>query len=335
MVIGIIAILVGLLAPAIQNARESGRRISCAHNMRQVATAIQLYHSSARQFPSGMSWRAEASGCQPFEPGTTYWNVRIMPHLEMGTLAAMINPASSNGQAIDDKTRQAYQTVVPAFRCPSDTHGTVTTGVFDWRGYTRANIAACFSPHGFIVEPEADLRCLTADPQGCSGGSLTTINPTVLSQSPLNTKPGRAIFNMPGRKRKEKDVTDGLSATLMLSEVISGGSLNNGQDHDCRGSWWVHFGLMFTNWKTPNTPDPDVWGGPSPAVIPSGKPGLPPIVARGGGWHGYMAAARSMHPGGVNASFADGATRFVSDNIDSDAWTAIGSMDGQDRAGEW
>lgn len=334
-VIGIIAMLVTLLVPAIQSAREAGRRASCAHNMRQVATAVQLYHHTARQFPGGMSWRGEASGCQPFEPGTTYWNIRVMPYLELGTLADMINPASSNGQAVDDKTRQAYQTVVGELRCPSDTHSTVTTRVFDWQGYTRANIAACFSPHGFIVEPEADLRCLIADPQGCNGGALTTLNPTVLSESPLATKPGRAIFNMPGRKRKSKDVTDGLSSTLMLSEVVSGGKSPDGEDHDCRGSWWVHFGLMFTNWKTPNTPDPDVWGGPSPAEIPSGKRGLPPIVARGGGWHGYMAAARSMHPGGVNAAFADGATRFVSDRITSDAWSAMGSMDGQDQATGW
>ena len=219
--------------------------------------------------------------------------------------------------------------------CPSDTHGTVTTGVFGWQGFTRANIAACFSPHGFIVEPETDLRCLIADPDGCSGDNLTTLNPTVLTPSPLTTKPGRSIFNMPGRRRQIKSVTDGTASTLMLSEVISGGSLGDGEDHDCRGSWWVHFGLMFSNWKTPNTPDPDVWGGPTPREIRSNKRGLPSIIARGGGWHGYMAAARSAHPGGVNAASADGATRFVAESISSQLWTAAGSMDGGDQNGQW
>jgi prepilin-type N-terminal cleavage/methylation domain-containing protein/prepilin-type processing-associated H-X9-DG protein len=332
-VIAIIATLIGLLLPAVQSAREAARRIQCGNNMKQIGVAIHLYHDAKRQFPSGMSWQAESSGCQPFTPGTTYWNIRVMPFMELGDLAAMINPSSSNGKAVDDATLRAYRTTVPSFECPSDYRTPVNFSVFDWQGYTRANIAACFSPHGFIVEPETDLRCLQADPQGCNGGNLTTLNPTVLSQSPLVTKPGRAIFNMPGRKRQIKDVTDGTSSTLMLTEVIAGGPSPDGEDRDCRGSWWVHFGLMVSNWKTPNTPDPDVWGGPTPAEIPSGKPGLPPIIARGGGWHGYMAAARSRHPGGVMAAFADGGTRFVSDSISSEAWTAAGSMNGQDLSG--
>ena len=334
-VIAIIATLIGLLLPAVQSAREAARRISCANNMKQVASAIHLFPDANRRFPEGMSWLGEATGCQPFQPGTTYWNIRIMPFMELGTLASLISPRSSNGKPIDEATLRAYRSVLPPFTCPSDTLSTVTFSAFEWQGFTRANIAACFSPHGFIVEPETDLRCLTADPQGCSGGNLTTMNPTVLTQNPLTTKPGRAIFNMPGRERRLKDVADGTSSTLMLSEVVAGGPSADGQDRDCRGSWWVHFGLMFTNWKTPNTPDPDVWGGPSPPVIESTKRGLPPIVARGGGWHGYMAAARSAHPLGVNVSCADGATRFVADTVSSDVWTAVGSMDGHERVGEW
>lgn len=157
-----------------------------------------------------------------------------------------------------------------------------------------------------------------------NGGQRTTLNPTVLSTSPLKTQRGRAIFNYYGNRRVMANVTDGTSMTVMTSEVIAS---SPGTDY-VRGTWWLDQGVAYSHWKTPNCPDPDVHGGAG--VVPTGstKPRLPGMAAGPGGWSGQMIAARSYHPGGVNATFVDGSVRFVDESVSSDVWTGLGSMDG-------
>lgn len=329
-VIAIIATLIGLLLPAVQSAREAARRISCMNNQKQVGLAIHGYHDANRVFPTGAGFTKENNGCAP-GTGRYLWTFRVMPYLELSNLADMISPGSWNGgganQGDGGATVRAFQTLIPALQCPSDSHDSETIrGGFTWLDYTRSNYVGCFSPHGFQVEPEANERYLIN--HSMNGGQKTTANPSVISNSPFTTRPGRAIFNFFGASRSIAKVTDGTSRTVMLSEVVSGSDLSD-QTADYRGTWWLDQGVGYSHWRTPNNPQHDRMGdAPGTADYNSTKPGLPPIRTGPGGWGGWMTAARSRHPGGVVAANADGSVRFVDEMIASDVWTALGSMNG-------
>jgi hypothetical protein len=217
---------------------------------------------------------------------------------------------------------------IPAYQCPSDTHDPES-----WTGYwdrqTRSNYVGCFSPHGFQVEPEANETCLING--AMNGGQKTTANPTVLSTSPLVTRLGRSIFNFSGVKRSVAMVTDGMSKTVMVSEVVSGSDFSDATA-DIRGLWWLDQGVGYSHWQTPNSPQPDRMGdAPGCADYTSVKPGLPGVLSGPGGWGAWMTAARSRHPGIVVSLYVDGSVRPVAENVSSSVWTALGSMNGNEQ----
>ncbi len=111
-VIAIIGILVGLLLPAVQQAREAARRTQCFNNLRQIGLALHNYESAMKRFPSGWNVR-NVDG----EPGWG-WAVAVMPFLEQSNVTVSINPHLN----IADPFHNAIRTTpIPTFVCPSDT----------------------------------------------------------------------------------------------------------------------------------------------------------------------------------------------------------------------
>jgi prepilin-type N-terminal cleavage/methylation domain-containing protein len=103
-VIAIIGILVALLLPAVQVAREAGRRTSCSNNLKQLATAIHNYHDTFNQFPyGGMSGHSQ--------------HTRLLPYIEQKNVYEMINFSVSVNNTLHDIPRN---TKITAFLCPSD-----------------------------------------------------------------------------------------------------------------------------------------------------------------------------------------------------------------------
>lgn len=326
-VIAIIGTLVGLLLPAVQSAREAARRIQCANNLKQVGLSVLAYHNSRQAFPIGVGFTKAAEGCPP-GTGRFLWTYEVMPFLELGNLHALISYEEWNGGGGDPDTMRAFQTVIPSYRCPSDSHVAVSLSRFRWSKFSQSNYAGCFSPHGFVVEPEADINCLIRNVM--NGGQRTQANPTVLSENPLRTKRGRSVFNYYGRRRTVASVKDGTSNTVMLSETIAGADVMDPR-HDWRGLWWLDQGVGYSHWKTPNSPENDRMGNaPGSFSLEGSKSGLPGFDSGPGGWPAWMVAARSYHPGVVLTSYADGSVRPTSDDIGSEVWTALGSMDGQE-----
>lgn len=318
-VIAIIGILMSMILPAVQSARESGRRTQCKNNLKQLSLALQAFHTANNRFPVGIGYfgqnKPDCSG-----GGRHFWTYTIMPHLELGNVYKLINPAQWANNGGDANTRIAWQTTIPNYQCPSDpSHVEASGTTWNFQNYTRANYVGCFSPHGFIAEPEASATCLAK--HNMNGGQATTANPTVLSTSPLLTKPGRAIFNFFGKIRKDAHVHDGMSKTIAFSEVISGED-----SMDFRGAWWQDQGVGYSHYRTPNSPQDD----PSHGSRANTKPELPPLTQISGGWTAMMYGARSMHTGGVCVGLVDGSVNFIDDQISSEAWTAYASMDGGD-----
>ncbi len=108
-VISIIGVLVGLLLPAIQAARESARRLQCTNKLKQVGLAMQNYHSAQRHFPSGSNLHDEER-----KTGIS-WNVVVLPYLELGTLYDQIQPLPNGGAA----NFAPEFDLIEAYVCPS------------------------------------------------------------------------------------------------------------------------------------------------------------------------------------------------------------------------
>jgi prepilin-type N-terminal cleavage/methylation domain-containing protein/prepilin-type processing-associated H-X9-DG protein len=335
-VIAIIATLIGLLLPAVQSAREAARSISCKNNLRQVGIAVAAYTDGKRKFPTGLGFQGERTNCTTKgidTNGRYYWTYLIMPHLELGNLHALLDPRTSQGHlllggAVAQQMTAVCQTPIGVYACPSDVHVLFTVdNDWRWNRFTRSNYVGCFSPHGFCIEPEANASCLRM--HSMNGGQSTTANPSVLSASPLVTKPGRSVFNAFGMDRTPAKVTDGLSKTVLASEVISSGAGGTPRYCDGRGTWWLDQGVMYSHYLSPNAPQNDPYHGDNIGeTAESRKPGLVMTQTVPGGWPAVMNAARSNHPGGVNAVMCDGSVRFIQDMISSNVWTALGSMDG-------
>jgi prepilin-type N-terminal cleavage/methylation domain-containing protein/prepilin-type processing-associated H-X9-DG protein len=325
-VIAIIGILVSMLLPAVQSAREAARRMQCSNNLKQIGLALHQHHQAQGALPIGVNFNKSENNCAVTASGRSYWTYAVLPYAEQRSLAELINPAqwAAMSGSVDANTKKAFQTTISFYECPSDTHTpAVLTTPWVWDKFTRSNYAGCFSPHGFAIEPEASVPCLTQD--GMNGGQSTTANPTVLSASPLTTQPGRSLFNYYGVQRTFASVRDGTSQTVAVSELISGAlPVGDGTGSDLRGVWWIDQGVSYSHYRTPNSPQPDPWL----SAVTSQKAKLPNTEVVAGGWPAQMLAARSYHPGGVNALFADGSVHAISDSVASSVWTALGSMNG-------
>lgn len=335
LLLGICLAAVIVLVPAIHGLRERASRDGCAARMREVARSLLEYERTNGTFPTGIGFNGQDAGCPEESVGMRLWTISTLPFLGHADVAALIHPLSHNGGWVqaesryDPDTVRACQTRIPEFECPADSLQPLDRSTDSvWRGYSRSNVVGCFSPHGFFMEPEANLACLLR--HRIDGGQRTVANPTVLNEYPLETLPGRAMFNLYGVDRSLATVTDGQSQTVMLSEVISGGAEDaDGQDDDIRGTWSLPFGLNYSHYRTPNSPQPDLQGD---YTTRSSKPGLPDLVGIPGGWPAHMVAARSRHRDGVNVACVDGSVRFVTDSVDPLAWRALGSMDGGDES---
>ncbi len=206
-VIAIIGILVGLLLPAVQSARESGRRIACVNNMHQIGVALHLYENARKEFPVG--WQPNEQSRQA-EWG---WPAEILPMLEQSTLYDSLKVSSTRlADAIGDSARRPLLTTsIGLFRCPSD----ITPPTLSWGDNTHPQYDRRFDcrncPIGF--EP--------ATSNYVGNGGLNDPRPVLGSN-------GNGVFWAETPVRLV-DITDGLTKTFAV-----------GERHDrCRAATWI------------------------------------------------------------------------------------------------
>jgi prepilin-type N-terminal cleavage/methylation domain-containing protein len=198
-VIAIIGILMGLLLPAVQSAREAARRLSCFNNMKQVGLAIHQYHEVHRTLPPGWMGVDPVRHKLPFAGGEPGWGWAsfLLPFLEQGSLADRIDKTRPISDSWNDEARLKY---LPVYRCPSDVFPAeqFVLGAEDdpERELTRLAVANLIGVHG------------TFELHECEGLPVG-----------VQCKSDGAFYHLSGVRFV--DVTDGLSNTLIAGERSS------------------------------------------------------------------------------------------------------------------
>jgi len=304
-VIAIIAILVVMLLPAVQAAREAARRIQCVNHLKQVGLAMANHENAYNSLPSGaMGWRKGAW------VGHTAF-AQILQFLEESALEAHLD---FDKRWADPPNNKITGQPIAAYCCPSDNAlGRVMTYGPKPELYGRSNYCVCYGTNYMF-----DLNA----PPLQDGIFPDYVHDT----------DGAFRMNI-GRKLKQ--FSDGTSKTVIVSEIIAGlGDEFPSTDgkYDWRGTWGLPwFGTTYSHYYTPNSSAPDdVRAAHCPAESqtslwnPCVGSGTSPSVAD------VRIAARSFHPGGVNSLFCDGHVEFYGDDVNLDVWRALATIAGSE-----
>jgi len=318
-VIAVIGVLVALLLPAVQAAREASRRSQCQNNLKQIALALHNYESTFGVFPPGDCSVNRGTGDIPQASTHAF----ILPFLEgRNSYSTFDFNFQVNANAANS---QARVQLIPSYHCRSDPAG------------SKVNTVA-----GSIIAANANyMQCL---------GSTAVQRPL----PPLTPNQYHGIFYTQSATRFAH-IADGTSSTAMFSEIRKGpngsastGVVSAGDERDFRVATnyastftaaeelvppaacearataaWLYRGLQYyrglmvatyyTHTLTPNARLRD-------CIMSSAIEG--------------HAAARSYHPGGVNCALADGSVRFANNNIDANAWRAAGTTNNGESVGD-
>ena len=282
-VITIIGILIALLLPAVQAAREAARRMQCANNFRQVGLALHNYHDARGCFPPGMFFPGhyDQFNNYPTAPGYWSWSAYILPFMEQQPVYDMIDFSSPDffggfGTAMNP-TRKANATFIPAYMCASDPQ----------QGeYVFSASAGSVGPDPDDDSAMADM-CAVAD----TGQFWTTSGRQAPTDYPAYVN---GIFGANVGCRIS-EITDGTSCTLAIGEVTGKGVGTR------RGHFWSGCNVQEAH-----------EGINGPRTVPGGTYG---------GTQGdtkaalYYTGFASFHPGGCHFMIADGSVSFLSQNI--------------------
>jgi len=304
-VIAIIGILIALLLPAVQAAREAARRTQCVNNMKQIGLALHNYHDTYKVFPPGGLWALDVPWSNPGTPNPERGGVLVMllPYVEQGPLYQAIDFSSTQHvreQFIDPpaNTKRVKHNIIPGYTCPSDTH----QGLVPNTSRGAYNYGANYGPTGVGQGNPNNCQCpnnynsFRPKPQGHNDR-----NPA----GPFTRRGNRFVCRM-------ADVTDGLSNTIFFGEVRVDCSnhVRNGWAYSNNGN-----GLFTT-------------------LIPINYDSCAPNKNAAGG-DGCGARCnwvtefgfKSRHPGGANFLLGDGSVRFLSETIDHDNYQLLGQRD--------
>ena len=322
-VIAIIAVLIALLLPAVQSAREAGRRAQCTNNLKQFGLAIHNYMGAFQVLPFGKGGSYGAS--IPGTPVYARWsaNSQLLMFIEQGNLFNSINfnlPPETPGMAGALPFMPAYQnpnrenatasrTQVATFLCPSD-----MPPIADWPGGNN------------YLGNQHTWAC-----------DLGENNPSTIA--PAEVPQGIFYF---GSSVKPADITDGLSQTAFYSEKLKGSGVPNPRTDL----------LVFTNQTSIDATYQACQALPVTAVPLTSRQGMSWVMGEMcctsynhvAGPNGRSCAApnfpgsmanmamqvppSSLHPGGVNTLFGDGSVKFLKSTIDLPTWRALGTRNG-------
>jgi prepilin-type N-terminal cleavage/methylation domain-containing protein len=294
-VIAIIAVLIGLLLPAVQKVREAANRAKCTNNLKQLALAMHSYHDSRNTLPPGS--RRKVNDPNYVGPGEWYddhgWYSQMGPFIEQDNWFHLINFELSFSDEANDTARRFEMQV---FACPDDglKHN-------EWPSHNWARIRG-----NYVVN------------FGNTNYGQTTKAGVLFGGAPFG------IY----KSSRFADIPDGLSNTLMMAEVITVGDTGINWGGPLSDFSTSLGGQTFEAWLTPNSlVFDDVARVCPPQSALNGIPGCN-LIGDNNTTPEQSLCARSKHPDGVNASLCDGSVHFFSNSIDLAVWRALSTSRG-------
>jgi prepilin-type N-terminal cleavage/methylation domain-containing protein/prepilin-type processing-associated H-X9-DG protein len=327
-VIAIIGVLIALLLPAVQAAREAARRLQCVNNLKQIGLGLHNYHQALGTFPMGSSANLSQLPNVYSGPHGLSAQAQMLGYLELTSLYNSINmcfgvSAAANPAGPINST--AFNTKVAMFMCPSDPNVGVAVSP---GGEVLLN--SYFGSFGTTTTPST-VQITTGSTglftwwksygiQNCADGASNTIafsENRVGDGTIANVNRGTGVFGVVLPSTAE--VYDAsanwpaVQAGLQLCNTAysSGTNLSN-----VSGNYWMRGGGADTLFNTVATPNSQVypWSWCTDAASQNNEC--------------EFAKAQSYHPGGVNVLMADGSVRFIKDSINQAAWWALGTKAG-------
>jgi prepilin-type N-terminal cleavage/methylation domain-containing protein len=292
-VIAIIGILVALLLPAVQSAREAARRMSCSNNLKQIGLALHNYHDSFKQFPPEKIMRRRPTGeliCQPgggqqwdADPGN--WAILLLPYVEQKNQYDLINWSRRYNQT---PNTPVFRNQYPVYTCPSNIKRKLSgAGVAGWSFTGNTEICHYLA----VIGTAWSVKTGTGANVECNDN-------------------GNGMFHQESGVGMA-EVVDGTSNTFLVAEglgyeprhptVVGNGTCTPGpvnRNVVCDGR-----GLRISITTHMNVP-------------PNG-------ISR---WF----AASSFHPGGLQVTMADGSAHFISNTINNVTWRALSTKAGSE-----
>ena len=324
-VIAIIGMLVAMMLPAVQAAREAARRMQCTNNLRQIGLALHNYESTHGRLPLGWNGHVDP------HVGTNYrWSylANILPFIEQANVLAQLDTritlyAPGGGNPPRPEHVETIMTLIPVFLCPSDRFDYVSgpSGIID---SAPTNYVACVgsgvnAAGGEAAAGESDER---ADGMfssvrwrrlaECTDGLSNTVFCSESILGPGGPDPSSA--EAPDPQTHMALVVPFMSVTIANCDQERPGGIN--RFPASRGRVWAGQGYentIYNHFFPPNSDRYDCYF----------------WVNRG------FKAARSRHPGGVNVLMGDGAVRFVGDSVDLDTWRALATRSGGEVLGQF
>jgi prepilin-type N-terminal cleavage/methylation domain-containing protein/prepilin-type processing-associated H-X9-DG protein len=297
-VIAIIAILIGLLLPAVQKVREAASRTKCFNNLKQIGIALHAHHDAVGAFPSGHVEQYDASHNKQYYMN---WCIALLPYLEQDNLYRQYDNTVPN----EDPRNQTFcRTSLSVYTCPSDIY---------------ANMIE--SPE--TLSPDAsskpDIKYATGTYKAMTGLGDTNSTYTFAGydteiQTTLKAHPkGQGAFHGDGLSGLSPEttntITDGLSNTIFVGE-------RHTRDHIKRHSFWACSFNLYTKsaaWPYSATLIPDY-------DLCKNTPGVNENFCKYG-WG-------SFHDGGISFLFGDGSVRSITSNIDTSIFMALSTVAG-------
>ena len=338
-VIAIIGILVALLLPAVQAAREAARRIQCGNNLKQIGLALHNYHSAHATFPYGGGLTGGLPGIclydTDFDQNHSHnWRVHILPYMEQVQLYQSIPVISVSGEyEFHDafEVLPQHKTPVPAYYCPSEAGPQVRTGVpvFAWAASPKDGVAAVssyrgsagnISHWGWGGEPMACGLC-AGGACPCETDMTTTVNSGGHFAQCKQDGPELGMLWGHPTSVRIVDVRDGTSNTLFVGESTY--AALSAAPAGARGEGCSHLAHWMAPWCVSGT----VYGinMDYQLGVVSGNP--PALMSPFEGF--FMGCGfRSRHPGGAQFLMVDGSVRFITETINMITFSALATKEG-------
>lgn len=313
-VIAIIAVLIGLLVPAVQKVREAANRMTCSNNLKQIGLACTGYHDNVGRYPpGGLMGRNSNNTDWDWGDDRGTWLVWILPYVEQDTTFKRIQTLGGtlNLNSVDQSVKNPIGVArgnstfndlrVKTYRCPSDGYW-IDNAVMNYAGSLGPQCldGQCgYYPNQPWCNPAANLTM----GYGASPGHGNSDNAADI----------RGMFNRIGAKIRMSSVTDGTSNTILAGEQVP-----YLHDHYGDGSW-AHFNGGSSHVGT---------------IVPINYKVLR-VDCNSNPQQGYNNwniswGFKSGHSGGSNFAFVDGSVRFLSESTDHRAYQLMGCRnDGQ------